>query len=132
MRQPGPEARSGDLARVFVAVDAAESKKGDDIVVLDVGDLLSITGWFVFVSASNTRQVRTIVDDVEHALREYDGSRPIGVEGRGDATWVLLDYGDFVVHVFLAATREYYDLDRLWSDAARVEAPVEGSRQASR
>ena len=78
----------------------------------------------MLVSATNTRQVRTIVDEVQRALRDLDGSKPIGVEGLSDATWVLLDYGDIVVHVFLEATREYYDLDRLWADAARVDVDV--------
>jgi ribosome-associated protein len=75
----------------------------------------------VLVSASNTRLVRTIVDEVEAAIEAHDGSKPIGVEGLDDSTWVLLDYGDIVVHVFLAETRTYYDLDRLWADAPRQE-----------
>jgi ribosome-associated protein len=70
------------------------------------------------------RQVRTIVDEVEKALVEHDGSKPISVEGLADASWVLLDYGDIVVHVFLDETRAYYDLDRLWGDVPRLEVPV--------
>ena len=89
-------------------------------MVLDVGEIISIIECFVLVSASNTRQVRTIVDEVELAMKAADGSQPIGIEGRDDASWVLLDYGDVVVHVFLAETRAYYDLDRLWADAPRI------------
>jgi ribosome-associated protein len=89
---------------------------------------------FVLVTAANTRQVRTIVDEVERALRELDGSKPIGVEGLDDASWVLLDFGDVVVHVFLDTTRAYYDLDRLWADAPRHElaSDVAPASQASR
>ncbi len=90
-------------------------------MVLDVGDIISITDAFVIASASNTRQVRTIVDDVERALKEQLSVAPRSVEGRDDASWVLLDYGDVIVHVFLTETRAYYDLDRLWSDAPRLD-----------
>jgi ribosome-associated protein len=114
--------------RALIAAGAASAKSGDDIVVLDVADIISIIDVFVLVSASNTRQVKTIVDEVERALRDHDGSKPIGVEGMNDATWVLLDFGDIVVHVFQEATRSYYDLDRLWGDAPRLhfdDRPVE-------
>jgi ribosome-associated protein len=111
-------------SRAQTAAFAAADKKGTDLAVLAVGEIIAIIDWFVLVSASNTRQVRTIVDEVQRAMRDLDGSKPIGVEGLADATWVLLDYGDIVVHVFLEATREYYDLDRLWADAARVDVDV--------
>ena len=114
--------------RALIAAGAASAKSGDDIVVLDIADIISIIDVFVLVSASNTRQVRTIVESVEDALRDHDGSKPIGVEGMNDATWVLLDFGDIVVHVFLEETRAYYDLDRLWGDAPRLQfddRPVE-------
>ena len=72
-------------------------------------------------SASNTRQVRTIVEEIEVALKASDGEGPRAVEGLDDATWVLMDYGDVIVHVFFAETRDYYDLDRLWADAPVVD-----------
>jgi ribosome-associated protein len=75
----------------------------------------------VITSAPNTRQVRTIVDEVERQLRERAGVKPRSVEGIDDASWVLLDYGDVVVHVFLTETRDFYGLERLWADAERVE-----------
>ncbi len=130
MTSSQPDARG----RAIVAAEAASSKKGTDIVVLDVGEIIAIIDQFVLVSAANTRQVRTIVDEVQGALRDVDGSRPIGVEGLDDASWVLLDYGDVVVHVFLEDTRAYYDLDRLWADAPRfdVEEEAPPARQASR
>ena len=111
-------------SRAQTAAFAAADKKGTDLAILAVGEIIAIIDWFVLVSATNTRQVRTIVDEVQRAMRDLDGSKPIGVEGLADATWVLLDYGDIVVHVFLEATREYYDLDRLWADAARVDGDV--------
>jgi ribosome-associated protein len=126
-------AHPGARDRALVAAGAASAKKGEDIVVLDVGDIIAIIDCFVLVSASNTRQVRTIVDEIEQAMADVDGSRPIGREGLDDATWVLLDYGDVVVHVFLDETRAYYDLDRLWVDAERIALGDEqvALRQAS-
>jgi len=99
----------------------ASSKKALDTVVLDVGDIISITDAFVITSGANSRQVRTIVDEMERALKERDGIKPRAVEGLDDASWVLLDYGDVVAHVFLADTRAYYDLDRLWADAPTID-----------
>jgi ribosome-associated protein len=113
-----PTLTTADLAGM--AARAADDKKGDDIVVLDVGDIMGIVGSFVITSASNTRLVRTIVDEVEKQLTERAETKPRAVEGLDDASWVLMDYGDFVVHVFLSETREFYGLERLWADAARV------------
>lgn len=90
------------------------------MVVLDVGDIIGITEAFVLASGSNTRQVRTICDEVELALKVEADVAPRSVEGLSDASWVLLDYGELVVHVFLAETRAFYDLERLWSDAPRL------------
>ena len=112
------------VARARVAVDAAAEKKGADLAILDVGEVLAIIDLFVLVSAANARQVRTIVDEVEKALTDHDASKPLSVEGLADASWVLLDYGDIVVHVFLDETRAYYDLDRLWGDVPRLDVPA--------
>ena len=105
----------------MLAAGAAAGKKAEDVVVLKVGDIISITDFFVIASASNTRLVRTLVDEVRQVLTEQAGVSPRGTEGLDDASWVLLDYGDLVVHVFLAETRAYYDLDRLWADAPRLD-----------
>jgi len=102
-----------------VAAQAAASKKGEDIVILDVGGVLAITDSFVIVSAMSDRLVRTIVEEVERQIKEDDGPAPIRIEGLREAQWVLMDYGDFVVHVFLEETRRFYDLERLWQDAPR-------------
>jgi ribosome-associated protein len=107
--------------RAVLAAAAAAAKKAEQTVVLDVGDIISITDAFVITSGTNVRQVRTIVDEIEKSLKERTSVAPRSVEGLDDASWVLLDYGDVVVHVFLAETRAYYDLDRLWADAPRVD-----------
>ena len=104
----------------MIAANAASDKKGDDILVLDVGDIMGIVESFVITSASNTRLVRTIVDEIEKQVGEQTGDKPRAVEGLSDASWVLMDYGDVVVHVFLSETREFYGLERLWADAARI------------
>jgi len=117
LTRPVPDVR----ARATAAARAAVEKQGAEIVVLDVGEIISITEAFVIVSANNTRQVRTIVEEIEASLKRDAGPGPRAVEGLDDASWVLMDYGDFIVHVFLADTRAYYDLDRLWADAPRVE-----------
>jgi ribosome-associated protein len=88
-------------------------------VLIEVGDVLAITDVFVITSAGNDRQVRTIVEEIERRAREA-GYRPIGVEGLDDATWVLLDFGDVVVHVMSDDRRAYYDLERLWGDMPRL------------
>ncbi len=105
----------------LVAARAAASKTLESTAVLDVGDLLGITDTFVISSGTNPRQVRTIADEVERLVRESGGGSPIRVEGRDDLRWVLLDYGDFVVHVFSSEARALYGLERLWADAPRVE-----------
>ena len=103
------------------AARAADAKGGDRTVVLRVGDVLGITELFVVTSGSNTRLVKAIVDDVEHQVAQRSGRRPRRVEGLDDARWVLMDYGDWVVHVFLDEARAFYDLERLWADVPRVD-----------
>jgi ribosome-associated protein len=88
-------------------------------MVLEVGDIIGITDYFVITSGANTRQVKTIVEEVERQMKEL-GVRPTAVEGLSDATWILMDFGGFIVHVFLAETRAYYGLERLWGDAPDV------------
>ena len=107
-------------ARAQIAARAADDKKGEDVLILDVAPIMGIVECFVITSASNTRLVRSIVDEVEREVFEHTGEKPRAVEGLRDASWVLLDYGDLVVHVFLDETREYYGLERLWADAATV------------
>jgi len=118
------------LAAVKAAARAAEDKKAEDVVVLDVGEVLSITGWFVITSGSNPRQVRTIAEEVEEQLKRDHGMAPLRVEGLDGFRWVLLDYGDFVVHVFHEEERDYYQLERLWADVPVVEWRDEDTAEA--
>ncbi len=108
-----------------VAAQAAADKKAERPVILDVGPLLGIVDAFVICSAGNDRLVRTIAEEVEAKVREQAGVSPLRVEGKHQATWILLDYGDFIVHVFLEEWRTYYDLERLWKDSPRVAWDVE-------
>ncbi len=103
------------------AAKAASAKGGDDTVIIEVGDVLAITDAFVITSGRNTRQVKTIAEEVEKKIDEAGGPKPLRIEGLDDARWVLIDYGDFVVHVFLDEVRRYYELERLWSDAPRFD-----------
>jgi ribosome-associated protein len=103
-----------------LAAQAAASKKAVDPVVLDVGDVLAITDAFVIVGGTNPRQVRTIAEEIEQQISDAGGPKPLRIEGLDDMHWVLVDYGTFVVHVFLEETREYYELERLWSDVPRI------------
>jgi ribosome-associated protein len=118
-RTNGSESSRGDA---LAAARAAASKQAEDIVILDVQGLIVITDYFVICSASSDRHVRTVVDEVERALRDRE-RKPVRREGETEGKWVLLDYVDLVVHVFAEAEREFYDLERLWRDAPRV--PVE-------
>lgn len=107
-------------AASLVAARAAEAKSGRDTVVLAMQDVLGVTDAFVVTSGRNGRQVKTIAEEVERRVKEEAGRSPVQVEGLADARWVLIDYGDFLVHVFLDEAREYYDLEHLWADAPRV------------
>ncbi len=111
-------------SHVRIAVDAAAEKKASDVVAIRVAELLVVTDYFVIATGQTDRQVKGIVDEVEDKLREA-GVKPIGREGERENTWVLLDYGDFVVHVFQPNEREFYRLEKLWSDAPRMELPAE-------
>jgi ribosome-associated protein len=109
---------SRDLARL--AAQAAASKQGQDIAILDVSELISITDYFVIVSGTNERQLATIAEEVTRALKP-EGARPARREGESGTRWLLLDFVDFVVHVFHEEEREYYRLENLWRDAPVVD-----------
>ena len=103
-----------------MAVDAADDKLGRDTEAFYVGGILGITDWFVVTSGNNPRQVRAIVDEIEEQLTVFGGLKPARIEGKDNLSWVLMDYGAFVVHVFSTEAREYYDLERLWKDVPRL------------
>jgi ribosome-associated protein len=100
----------------IVAARAAATKTDRPTVVLDVGEVLSICGWFVITSGGTDRQVRAIADAVEEAITEAGGPKPLRIEGLDEASWVLIDYGDVIVHVMDDESRSFYDLERLWRD----------------
>jgi ribosome-associated protein len=102
---------------VLEAAAAAGDKKAERVVVLDVSRLLVITDYFLICSGNTDRQVKTIAEEVERRLREVHRLKPFRREGEREARWILLDYVDFVIHVFQVAERDYYDLERLWADA---------------
>jgi ribosome-associated protein len=104
----------------LVAARAADDKQGEATVVLAMAGVLGVTDAFVVTSGRNGRHVEAIVEEVEAACKRHVGRAPLQVEGLGDRQWVLMDYGDVVVHVFDTPTRGLYDLERLWGDAPRV------------
>lgn len=107
------------LART--AAQAADAKKAEHMIVLDVGELLQITEYFVVTGASNRRLVRTIVDAIDEAVRLQHDRSPVRVEGLSELQWVLMDYGDVVVHVFIDEMRTYYEIERLYRDVPQLD-----------
>ena len=99
----------------------ADGMKAGDILVLQVGDVLALTEYFVVASASNKRLVDAIVEEVEAQVRETTGRSPIRVEGAREHQWVLIDYGDVIVHVFLSEIRDFYEIERLYNDVPKIE-----------
>ncbi|HEX5883658.1 MAG TPA: ribosome silencing factor [Pyrinomonadaceae bacterium] len=112
--------------RVLAALHAAGEKKAIEPVVLDLREIASFTDYFVIVSGANERQVQAISDEVYETLKK-SGHAAARVEGYKTAEWILLDYGDFVVHVFEQKARKFYDLERLWRESKRVTLPAEFS-----
>ena len=104
-----------------VAAAAADSKLGTATLVLDVGDAISVTDHFVITNGGNTRQVKAIVNEVEHQLTLVGGPKPLRIEGLEALDWVLMDFGEFVVHVFSEEARGYYQLERLWKDCEQLD-----------
>jgi len=113
------------LELVQVAAAAAADKLAQQVIAFDVSDQLAITDAFVLASATNERQVKAIVDEVEDKLREVD-AKPIRREGHREGRWVLLDYGEIVVHVQHEEERQFYALERLWRDCPSIPVPQPG------
>jgi ribosome-associated protein len=118
-----PSVGSDELdERILTALQAASDKKAIDPVVLDLRQIASFTDYFVITSGANERQVQAISDEVFERLKK-GGVAAARVEGYKSAEWILLDYGDFIVHVFADKARKFYDLERLWRESKRVELP---------
>ncbi len=110
---------------VKLAVACASDKKAFDITAIDLREIVSFTEFFIIASGANQRQVQAISDEINEQLKKQLNSRVIRIEGYNSGEWILLDYGDFIVHIFEQKAREFYDLERLWRDAKRVEIPKE-------
>ena len=110
---------------VKLALHSASEKKAFDLRALDLREIASFTEFFIIASGSNQRQVQAITDEIEEQLKKQLKSKPIRTEGYSSAEWILMDYGDFIVHIFEKNAREFYDLERLWRDARRFELPPE-------
>ena len=127
-KNEGATSSSRDCA--LIAAKAADGKKATDIMVQQVGAISSMADFFVIATAANNRQVDAIVEEVEKQLREQAGVKPFGREGISEGTWALLDYGDFVVHVFQPEARDYYRLEDLWNDCPVVDLREAGVTDA--
>ncbi len=108
---------------VKLAIKCASDKKAFDMIALDLRSIASFTEFFIIATGANQRQVQAIADEINEQLKKQLGTRAVRIEGYNSADWVLLDYGDFVVHIFNGESREFYDLARLWRDARKVEIP---------
>ncbi len=113
----------------ITAAQVADAHHGNDVLILHVGDVLALTEYFVVIGASNKRLVNAIVDEVEAQLKVLVDRAPIRVEGVRENQWVLIDYGDVIVHVFLKEIRDFYEIERLYTDVPKIEwapAPADG------
>lgn len=110
---------------VKLALFCAEEKKALKTVVIDLREIASFTEFFIITSGTNQRQVQAIADEINEQLKKQLSAKPVRIEGYNTAEWVLLDYGDFIVHIFEQKAREFYDLERLWRDAKKVELSSE-------
>lgn len=110
---------------VKLALQLASDKKAFDMIVLDLREIASFAEFFLVVSGANVRQAQAISDEIDEQLKKQLNVRPVRIEGYRTAEWILMDYGDFIVHIFEKEAREFYDLTRLWRDAKRVELPEE-------
>jgi ribosome-associated protein len=117
------------LERALVAARTADENRGRDIAILDLRDLTTFFDYFVIVTGTSRRQLHAISEEIDHALEDGLGDRRMGIEGYDESRWILLDYGDVVVHMFEPETRDYYALEQLWAQAGRV--PFESRFAAS-
>ncbi len=108
------------LERAMVAARTAEDNRAQDITILDLRELTTIFDYFVIVSGTSRRQLHAISEEIDHALEDGMGDKRMGIEGYRESLWILLDYGDVVIHIFEPETRKYYALEDLWGQAKQV------------
>jgi len=116
--------------RIESALRAASDKKALDLVVLDLRPVATFTDYFLIASGTNVRQVQAIADEITERLKR-EGTRAQRIEGYQTAEWVLVDYGDFIVHIFEDKARRFYDLERLWREGRRVQLPADLRAEAA-
>jgi len=119
-----PKTQFSDLdPEVQLAIRCVSDKKAKDIVVLDLRQIASFAEFFVIATGANQRQVQAVSDEIQEQLKKRLSVRPIRIEGYRTGEWLLMDYGDFIVHIFNKEAREFYDLERLWRDAGKIALP---------
>jgi ribosome-associated protein len=108
-----------DFAQLVAQI--ADAEHGSDVLILQVGDVLGVTEYFVIASGANRRQVNNLIEEIESQSRDLTGRSPIRMEGVREQQWALIDYGDVIVHVFLSEIREFYEIERLYTDVPVVQ-----------
>ncbi len=116
----GGETENPALHRAMVAARTAELNRGKDITILDLRELTPVFDYFVIASGASRRQLHAMSEEIDHALEEGLGDKRLGIEGYAESRWIVLDYGDVVVHLFEPETREYYGIEQLWAQAKQV------------
>ncbi len=125
---PPANRQQGSLHRALTAARVAEENRGREVVILDMRELTPVFDYFVIASGTSRRQLHAMSEEIDHALEDALGDRRMGIEGYEESRWILLDYGDVVIHLFEPETRSYYALEQLWAQAKRV--PWEASPPA--
>jgi ribosome-associated protein len=115
-----PQHPSSGLERALLAAETAADNRGTNIVILDMRELTSVFDYFVLANGTSRRQLHAMSEEIDHALEDQMGDRRLGIEGYEESRWILLDYGDVVVHLFEPEMRDYYALEDLWGHAKRV------------
>ncbi len=116
--------------RILLFINSLIEKKASDVVVLCVAEISAFADWFIICSGASDRQVRAIASSIQESVKKT-GVLPLGVEGEAEGKWVLLDYDDVIVHIFLESIRTFYDLERLWSEAPRIPIPADATELSS-
>jgi len=124
----GSRPSTSAVQRALLAAKTAEDNRGTNIVVLDMRELTSVFDYFVLASGTSRRQLHAMSEEIDHALEDRMGDRRLGIEGYEESRWILLDYGDVVVHLFEPETREFYSIEELWADAKRVPFETHSTR----
>jgi ribosome-associated protein len=122
--QKQKRAQGSGRSKAILCAQEAQGFKALDVVLLDVTGLASFADYFIVCSGQSSRQVQGIANNLERALREH-GIRPLGVEGAREGQWILMDYGEVIIHIFYEPVRDFYDLESLWSEAKRLRFEVE-------